>query len=384
MQESLSQKPTSTYTVVLIPRNAMQRFLVPLVFVLGLGLAACNFGSSTPSDTASSSSSSSEDSGDLVTHNVSYTGTIDELGMTTYQQGTHKLILENGQFLILESTDANLNLNTYLGKSVEIRGSLQPTVEAGGMLLRAEEVIVLGVTSSSSSSSETVSSESRTMCGGIAGLPCESGQECVDDPSDGCDPRNGGADCSGMCVTVMKESSSSEAMKSSVMSSAVRSSVMQASSKSSVVSSAASSSQSSVAGNSAAIEQQNVLLAKQTYDQDSLWTQKYCTSHIAFCVPVHKNWYFKSFGATTSNLWHVELGMSDIAELGDGAIILNLVSGSSASMQAQSGQIKTQGSDVIGFMDWQDGTHFEIIADARVKAAVSYMLAHITAYAGAQ
>lgn len=132
------------------------------------------------------------------------------------------------------------------------------------------------------------------------------------------------------------------------------------------------------------MEQQNVMLAKQTYDQENLWTQKYCTSHIAFCVPVHKNWYFKSFGATTSNLWHIELGMVDIAELGDGAIIINLVSGSSASMQAQDGQIKTQGSDVIGFKDWDDGTHFEIIADARLRAAVSYMLSHITPYAGAQ
>lgn len=76
--------------------------------------------------------------------------------------------------------------------------------------------------------------------------------------------------------------------------------------------------------------------------------------------------------------------MVDIAELGDGAIIMNLVSGSSASMQAQDGQIKTQGSDIIGFRDWDDGTHFEIIADARLKAAVSYMLSHITPYAGAQ
>ncbi len=364
----------------------MRRLLFPLVVVLCLGLTACNFSSQTPSDTSSSSSSSSEDAGDLVTHNVSYTGTIDELGMTTYQQGTHRLMLENGQFLILESTDSNLNLNTYLGKTVEIRGSLQPTVEAGGMLLRAEEVIVLGITASSSASPESSSSQGRTMCGGIAGLPCDDGQTCKDDPSDSCDPLQGGADCSGICVSdTATESSSSETRSSSVMSSAVRSSVMQVSSKSMMTSSSVvASSQSSVAGDSAAIEQQNVIMAKQTYDQDSLWTQKYCTSHIAFCVPVHKNWYFKSFGATTSNLWHVELGMSDIVELGDGAIILNLVSGSSASMQAQSGQIKTQGSDVIGFMDWEDGTHFEIIADVRLKAAVSYMLAHITPYASVQ
>ena len=37
-------------------------------------------------------------------------------------------------------------------------------------------------------------------CGGIAGLPCPDGYECVDDPGDDCDPNNGGADCIGSCV----------------------------------------------------------------------------------------------------------------------------------------------------------------------------------------
>lgn len=36
-------------------------------------------------------------------------------------------------------------------------------------------------------------------CGGIAGIPCPDGQNCVDDPGDSCDPNNGGADCPGIC-----------------------------------------------------------------------------------------------------------------------------------------------------------------------------------------
>jgi hypothetical protein len=40
----------------------------------------------------------------------------------------------------------------------------------------------------------------QTFCGGIAGIPCPGGQTCVDDPSDDCDPTNGGADCGGICV----------------------------------------------------------------------------------------------------------------------------------------------------------------------------------------
>jgi hypothetical protein len=38
------------------------------------------------------------------------------------------------------------------------------------------------------------------FCGGIAGFPCPSGFECVDDPRDDCSPCRGGADCGGICV----------------------------------------------------------------------------------------------------------------------------------------------------------------------------------------
>lgn len=37
-------------------------------------------------------------------------------------------------------------------------------------------------------------------CGGIGGFACATGQTCVDDPIDSCDPANGGRDCSGVCV----------------------------------------------------------------------------------------------------------------------------------------------------------------------------------------
>ena len=39
------------------------------------------------------------------------------------------------------------------------------------------------------------------FCGGIAGIPCPDGESCIDNPNDDCDPNNGGADCGGMCVT---------------------------------------------------------------------------------------------------------------------------------------------------------------------------------------
>jgi len=38
------------------------------------------------------------------------------------------------------------------------------------------------------------------FCGGIAGIQCAEGLVCVDDPSDDCDPAQGGRDCGGICV----------------------------------------------------------------------------------------------------------------------------------------------------------------------------------------
>ncbi|HKU43689.1 MAG TPA: protease complex subunit PrcB family protein [Polyangiales bacterium] len=37
------------------------------------------------------------------------------------------------------------------------------------------------------------------FCGGIGGIPCPGAGMCVDNPSDDCDPKNGGADCGGVC-----------------------------------------------------------------------------------------------------------------------------------------------------------------------------------------
>lgn len=48
--------------------------------------------------------------------------------------------------------------------------------------------------------------ELRQFCGGIAGFPCPEGQVCTDDPNDGCDPMNGGADCGGVCRKAKKPS----------------------------------------------------------------------------------------------------------------------------------------------------------------------------------
>lgn len=40
----------------------------------------------------------------------------------------------------------------------------------------------------------------KVFCGGIAAFACPGAGNCVDDPSDNCDPANGGADCGGVCA----------------------------------------------------------------------------------------------------------------------------------------------------------------------------------------
>ncbi|KAH7039645.1 uncharacterized protein B0I36DRAFT_343505 [Microdochium trichocladiopsis] len=38
------------------------------------------------------------------------------------------------------------------------------------------------------------------QCRGFLGLQCPPGLQCYDDPTDSCDPNNGGADCIGICL----------------------------------------------------------------------------------------------------------------------------------------------------------------------------------------
>ena len=44
--------------------------------------------------------------------------------------------------------------------------------------------------------------EATVACGGFGGFPCPGIGRCVDDPSDDCDPKHGGADCIGICTCV--------------------------------------------------------------------------------------------------------------------------------------------------------------------------------------
>lgn len=289
-------------------------------------------------------------------------------------EGTHRLRLDDGRYILLHS-DA-VDLNSYVDMKVEVLGAVRPTVEAGGQIMRVERVTSMEPSSSSSAASST------TFCGGIAGIQCPDGQECVDDPSDSCDPMNGGADCGGMCVPAAVSSVAvSSTAPSSVAASVapVASSIPAASSIAPVASSIAPASSAPAAAASSTAWQASAdltakaaIMAKDKQGAEN-WTQQYCSSHIGFCFPVHRNWWFKSFGATSTTFWHVEIGPSEMNNLGEGPLSVDLVSGNAAS----DGAVTVSGDSAMGIRSWTGGRHIVVTGPANLEWAVRYITEQI-------
>ncbi len=361
--------------------------------LLLVSVSACSFvGTDTRETTNSSSSSPSLE----VTTNVSYTGVLKQKAMREgVSSGTHELHVDGGTIVYLESNDVHLDLNSYIDSKVEIRGSAVPIEPTGTTLLRVQEITVVEQAAPDSStvvstSSSSDSSSSPSFCGGTDSMHCPLGTLCVDDLTDDCDPTNGGVDCRGVCVVSIassaaqaSSSSTREYQRLTTASSSEKSVALapsSLSSKESVQTSSASlSSSSQSSASSIASKEGSTLMAKQKYSDANLWTQKYCTSHIGYCVSAHNNCYFKSFGATTSSLWHVEFGMSEIQNLNDGIIVMKLLDKSSAAVGGKSGSVQESAGEAIGFSDW-NSQHFEISGPSSLREAISLMVSSIKPY----
>lgn len=306
----------------------MNRIALPLnALACAFALAACSLTSTVTSDQTSSSSVTTT----TETANVSYVGTVQRLSSVDATAGTHQLILQDGRMLLLES--ALLTLDDYVGKQVSVLGSVRLTAD-GGIIMRVGSVTILSVESSSSSdaSSEMSSEESSS-----------SNMETSSESS------------AASSAPAPATSSRSAAPVSSIASSAP----------------AAASSQQPVAATDIRVK----TMAKDDLSP-SKWTQQYCSSHIGFCVPIHKNWWYTSFGTTGSALWHVEVNGAAIENLGDGVIVVNLMTGATAN----DGAVTEQGDFAIGYRSWKDGTHFEISAPLALKAAVAHMTTSLSSY----
>jgi len=119
-------------------------------------------------------------------------------------------------------------------------------------------------------------------------------------------------------------------------------------------------------------------MAKQNFGASN-WTQAYCSSHIGFCFPIHRNWYFMSFGAAAQAVWHVEVSSEQIGAVGDGPLTVNLVSGTLSAKGVADGALVESGDSVIGYKEWTENRHFEVKAPIALKEAVSYITQHFTA-----
>ncbi|MDD5750909.1 MAG: hypothetical protein PHS73_00115 [Candidatus Peribacteraceae bacterium] len=306
---------------------------LPLLFI-ALLLTAC-FGSTPPEpiedDLPPASSSSSESIAE--THNVVYAGKIQPAGVSIFMEGTHRLILPDGRFILLQSE--TVDLNGYVGEEAEVTGAVRPTVEQGGTIMRVEQIRLL--TSSSASSAADSSLATSAVSSNAASS------------------------------TWSSAASSTSAPPSSAASSRA---VMPPSSQSSSAASAAS-----VA--SVDLTARIALMAKQDL-AESNWTRAYCTSHIGFCIPVHRNWWFKSFGASSPSLWHLEVSAEEIEREGDGPLAVDLRSGSASAAGASDGEVRTEGDSVTGYKDWTENRYFAIRAPAALAGAVEYMLQHLT------
>lgn len=302
-------------------------------------LAGCSLFAPPAGD---SSGSSSSQAALPETRNVSYTGTVEDAGIGIAMEGTHRLRLADGKSVLLQS--GLLELDDYVGLEIVATGAVRPTVEAGGgIIMRVESVTVLTVvnTSSSAESSSAESLEASSFSSSVSSA------------------------LSSAAPTVQ----SSKPSAASVVSAPV--------SKASV---APATPSSAAAGLSGEVELRVKAMAKEDIAANR-WTQQYCTSHIGFCVPIHKNWWFTSFGTAGSALWHVEVSSEEIEGLGDGPIVVNLMTGGVESAGASDGAVVEKNGYVVAYRAWEDNTHFEVSAPLSLRAAVTYMARSITTYA---
>ena len=110
-----------------------KNIIVMAALVSTLAITSCSITDLTSKSAVSDmSSSSSEET--VATNNVSYTGILGTIAQSD-TIGTHQLTLSDSSTILLLSSDLSLNLDAYIGKTVEVRGSAEPvgTISGRGM-----------------------------------------------------------------------------------------------------------------------------------------------------------------------------------------------------------------------------------------------------------
>lgn len=271
---------------------------------------------------------------------MQFDGIVQQAGISIYMEGSHWLSTDTGETVLLEST--TVDLDRYIGARVRVSGVARATVEAGATILIVDSVTVLESPSVSSAPLlEPVEEDIASSSSSEASSPL-----------------------------IVASSSSSKPRPPAPKSSSSK-----------AASSKASSSTVAVApppAPSGSMSEQVAAMAKAVVSA-STFTQPFCSRHSGFCVPLHKSWYYNSFGATSSFLWHVEVSSEDVENLGDGVLIINLVQGELDASIGDS-SVREEGTFVIGYRAWTNGRHFEITAPSELRAAVAFMTENLSVY----
>lgn len=256
-----------------------------------------------------------------------YVGLVEELGASIYMEGSHRLLLQDGGFLLLRSDIVNLQI--YEGQEVAATGSVRDSVEGGALIMSVIEVALLP--SSAEQSSEG----------------------------------DGGSSATASAASSSSAVSSSPALSSSAPPPPTPLPAL-----------SASSSVSSLSMDSAMLQRVRKMAREKP---ESAWTLQYCSAHIAVCFPVRGDYYYQSFGATTSSLWHVEINSEEIVNLGDGPLVVNLVAGR-LDPSIEDLSVVANGDVVTGYRAWTASRHFEVTAPIELRAAVEFVSTHIIPY----
>ncbi len=299
-------------------------------------LSGC-FGTPAPLKPVVVEDASSSEAGPTVMRGA-YEGTVVQAGVSTYMEGTHRLDNADGSVLLLQSDLVDLDL--YLDQPVRLTGLVRETVEQGGLIVDVEEIVALE--SPAASSEPAFEAASSAIASSVPPAPATSSARPVVRPA--------------------------SSAPSPVVSSA---SAIPASSASPVAPAPVSS---------AAAPQADAVTAAMARAavNGGTFTQIFCTRHVGFCVPLHKSWYYNSFGATSSSLWHIEVSSKDVEQLGDGPLIINLVSG--VLDAGRDGSVRDSGGYVVGYRAWTDNRHFEVSAPVQMREAVLYIVQNFTVY----
>lgn len=328
-----------------------------LALVAGLTLVAC-----TPTvDPAAEQQASSRSVPVTVS---TFTGTVEPAGISIYMEGTHRLVLSDGRFILLESE--LVNLKSYEGKSVEVTGRVRATEEEGGRVMTVDRLDDLALRSSesseSSASSETTTSSSSSSETSVSTSSSSSSVVSISTTS------------SSVSVPAVSSSVSSSVSKASVVSSAsissVASSVVSSSSATSVSVSVSSASVSSVVS-STGPDPRVAKMASQASDL-SRWTSQYCFKSFPVCLSLHAFWTYDGTFAPAGR--HLEIASGPIELKGDGVLVVAILDGTLAERGVSDGQVVILDGRAMGYRDVNGKALLQVSGPAELQAAIQTLL----------